>query len=407
MKTIKINNEQYSLLKLYEAIYTDFITKCDENSAILMESVGGPEKKVELLEDFINELTKYGLNFIVKEALMEGTLHLNLSPILMMESAIKNGLKKEELGQLVPEFLKKSAENGDFVTEDVINEAMTNSLVGLLKRAASMKGIEGIKKTVITMVMAGKLATMSTAAIASAAESAGMEPIEAQHLKVEVDAARKTPQPKENNNDEKKEKLAILEGSYIETPEGEKHPFKYSGSYDSFETLNKDNYPEYIPGTKEYEIRKRAFESGTPVKGTCYFKTTGGVKKFMGEFVEANGLWYRYTQSDEPKKPNTTSFTTDDNPDPIKGGNSDNSTFYAKERATMKVDDFSGLFKGAKEHWDYLGRVGKRPQLTFPQFVTDFLKRNDDRLSHLSSEDIKNLFKGGFKINLETIPPKQ
>jgi hypothetical protein len=402
MKTIKINNDQYGMLMRYEGVYNNFLNECVKNNTILMESSDSLLKKGELLEGLIDNLKENNLDFAIKGALVEATLHLNASPLVMLESALKKGFGKEEVSQLVPEFIRKGGESDEFMTEDIINEAMVNSLVQLLKKAASMKGVEGIKKTLITMVMAGKLATMSTAAIAGAAESAGMDPVEAQHLKVELDATKKSGKDVKIDNAKKKEMLSTIEGSFIETPDGNKLPFKYDGSYDSFESVNKDNYPEFNVGSKEYETLKAAFASPNPVKGTCYFKTTGGVKKFMGEFINANGLWYRYIPSETPpKKEQGVSDPTPSVKTPV------DNTVYGKEMEKMAMDDFSGLFRGAKQHWDYLNKIKKKPNMGFAEFVTDFLRKNDDRLSHLTDQQISNLFQDGFKINLRTIPQKK
>jgi hypothetical protein len=410
MKRLIVTSSQYSKIYMYEGYRSALMQDIDKLKNSLMESTA--QGKDALLESYLKKLMENGLEFSIPSVAVEGGCKLKMSPFAIMEAVNKSGASKATLGKMPELICKECLKTDEFLTEEMLEEGVFNMLNTILR---GKKG-ESLKKAIISLVLAGKLAMISTTVLASTANKLDST-IDLDKFKTEIEAAKSKTDKKDGGDSKgltpeaKKSQLDVLSTSKIEMENGTVVNFNYDGSLDSFDEMNGDNYPQFKPGTPEANNLKMAFERANKtgegiVKGKCSFNKFGKTTVFSGTFVLANGLWYKF---DMPKFsefefdgiPTQSGISTEWPEDKSKGGET-----MVKDKPHLKYDDFTGLAQGAQERYNHLVKTGQKPSGTYMNYLTNFMKTNDKRLSHLTDQQIADLFKDGFKVNMEMVPAK-
>jgi hypothetical protein len=271
-------------------------------------------------------------------------------------------------------YFQKLDRTDKHLDETLLQEGLFDFLSKFLKGKTG----EALKKGIISLVLAGKLAMISTTALAGAAGQIDNS-IDVEQFKTELEQVKSQ---KDGNKidgagesltpEQKQAQLAILQQSKIMSNDGQTHNFTFKGDLNSFNTVNGDNYPQYKTGTSEYNNLQAAFaaaEKGEGViEGKCSFVKDGKAIVFQGQFVQANGLWYKFTPKSTPVDPVKPVDPIDKQP-----ANTEHK-HVGTDGSQFKAHDFSGMAHLAKSA-EQLAKLAKQNNPELKKISTEELVR--------------------------------
>jgi hypothetical protein len=309
MKRIIINESQFSKLVEFEKNHNTFMSSLASSKKTLNESFIGNYLLKEATDTFNKagrELKEKGSGVGLGISLMEGALSMGIPSQTMITLAEELGVPPKERKNMMMGYYQKLDKTDKFLSEEMLQEGLFNYLRDLLKGKTG----ENLKRTIISLVLAGKLAMISSTALADTANKIDGT-IDIEKFKTELEAVKANKGEKGKMGasltpEQKQSQLDILETSKIVTADGQTLPFDFNGSLDSFDAVNGDNYPQYNEGSTESNNLNAAFAKAEKtgegvVNGKCTFMKNGKGITFEGQFIQANGLWYKFT----PKAPAT------------------------------------------------------------------------------------------------------
>jgi hypothetical protein len=369
MKNLIINKKQFEMLAEFNLHHETYMDKLNSKEG-LNESI---QNLTSLYNNVGKELKESTNGVGLGYTLLEGALTLGLPSQTMLTLAEELGVPPKTKKNMVMGYFQKLDRTDKHLDEALLQEGLFNYLKDLLKGKTG----ESLKKSIIALVLAGKLAMVSTSALAGAAGEIDSS-IDVEKFKTELDEIKPHKDNKEPlSHEQKTTHLGILTQSKITTNDGQTLKFQYNGNLDNFDSVNGDNYPQYKQGTPEFNNLQAAFAAAERngegvVDGKCHFVKNGKTNVFQGKFIEANGLWYNFTpKQNKTSVQNLDTKLTSTNTDVT---NSENNTKVTAIE-NFKRHDLSGLLPNSGGNIDKLVKLAKTYNPELKKISSEEIKR--------------------------------